>query len=159
MVRKYVLAAALVLSLAACGDDGDERREVSRGEYRSMLEAFVQDVGKSVDDVEDFDVTGRQTQKEGRLLVAALERQTDILAEVDPPNAVEEAHEDFLDAARDILAHVDAELELLAKEPGASGDEVENRLLRSPAVEPAIRKLESAAKEINTAGYGPVQGG
>ena len=159
MVRRWVFAAALVLSLAACGNDGDGRREVSRGEYRSMLEAFVQDVGRSIDDVEDFDVTGKQTQKEGRLLVAALERQTDVLAGVDPPNAIEPAHEDFLDAARDILAHVDAELELLAEEPGASGDEVEDRLLRSPAVEPAIQKLESSAREINRAGYGPVQGG
>jgi hypothetical protein len=159
MVRSVRFAAALVLSLAACGGDGDERREVSRGEYRSMMEEFVQDVGRSIDDVEDFDVTGEQTRNEGRLLAAAFERQTDILAGVDPPNAIERAHEDFLDAARDILAHVDAELELLADEPGASGDEVEDRLLRSPAVEPAIRKLESAAKEISRAGYGPVQGG
>lgn len=159
MVRRCLFAAALALALAACGSDGDERREISRGEYRSMLEAFVQDVGRSIDDVEDFDVTGKQTQNEGRLLVAALERQTDILATVDPPNAIERAHEDFLDAARDILAHVDAELERLAEERGATGDEVEYRLLRSPAVEPAIQKLESAAREINRAGYGPVQGG
>lgn len=159
MARRYVLAGVLIFPLAACGGDGDGRREVSRGEYRAMLEAFVQDVGKSIDDVEDFDVTGEQTQNEGKLLVAALERQTDILAEVDPPNAIEQAHDDFLGAARDILAHVDAELELVTEEPGASGDEVEDRLLRSPAVEPAIRKLESAAREINRAGYGPVQGG
>jgi hypothetical protein len=159
MVLRASFAAALVLSLAACGGDGDERREISRGEYRSMLEEFVQDVGRSVDDVEDFDTTGKQTQNEGRLLVAALERQTDILAGVDPPNAIQRAHEDFLEAAREIRAHVDAELELLAEEPGASGDEVEDRLLRAPAVEPVFQKLESAAREIDRAGYGPVQGG
>jgi hypothetical protein len=158
MVCKWLVGAALLL-LCACGGDGDDRREVSRGEYRAMLEEFVQDVGRSVDEVEDFDVSGRQTQNEGRRLVAALERQTDLLAGIDPPNAIEPAHEDFLGAARDVLAHVDAELELLAEEPGASGDEVEDRLLRSPEVEPAIKKLESAAREINRAGYGPVQGG
>ena len=120
-----------------------------------MLATAYQDFGSRIDDVEDFDDSGAETKAEGKLLLEALRRQADSLAEIEPPEEVATAHEELVDGLEALGDHVESELEALEQDTAASGDEVEDRLLSSPSVEPTVQKLEAAGRQLVEAGYGP----
>jgi hypothetical protein len=155
---RALITVLLAMPVAACGS-GAAEPEISQAEYRRALIEANHDVGSRVDDVEDFDETGSLTKAEGRLLLAALRRQTARLDEIEPPSDAEEAHESLLEGLEALLDHVDSELAALEGDNDASGDEVEDRLLRSTHANPAFNQIEKAFRQLEEAGYVPADPG
>lgn len=157
MRRTFVLLL-LALPLPACAGDGGDREPVSAAEYRRALATAFRDVGGRIDLVEAVDNTGDETEAQGKLLLEALRRQVDVLDEIGPPEDVVTAHEDLVEGLDELGDHVGSELEALEEETDVSSDEVEDRLFRSPHVEPAIQKIQEAGGRLVEAGYAPDDG-
>lgn len=113
--RLVLLAAVLVLALAGgCGGGGDR---LSREELIEDADAICADFDQQIDDVEEPQSV-EDIERYVQEIRPIVEEGTDELAELEPPEELEEEYDDWIAATRSGLGRFD-ELE----EAAATGDE------------------------------------
>lgn len=145
-----LLAAAMVVSLAACGADGKQEEDTASGMTKQEYQQAVQTLSTEISDIQDraSEIDGTDAEQTKDLLDELKTPLQDFMA-IDPPESYAAGHEKLQSGCQSLIEYIDLLADALGETDQTALQESSEQM--QTLMESAVADLQEGAQLLDDA--------